>query len=72
VCDKCLKKKSKLKRDESTKQKDNDSNSDEIEQSAKITAMQYLNESLQSIGESPIKKKKSRRGQVPYKENEKN
>jgi hypothetical protein len=27
---------------------------------------------LQSIGESPIKKKKSRRGQVPYKENEKN
>jgi hypothetical protein len=29
---------------------------DKTEQFAKITAMQTLNESLQSIGESPIKK----------------
>jgi hypothetical protein len=65
VCDKCLKKTSKLKCDESTKQKDNDSNSDEIEQSVKITAMQSLNESLQSIGESPIKKKRVGEGKYP-------
>jgi hypothetical protein len=50
VCDKCRKKISK--------QKDDDSDSNEIEQFAKITAMQSLNESLQSIGESPIKNKR--------------
>jgi hypothetical protein len=36
--------------DASTKQKDDDSDSDEIEQFAKITAIQSLSESLQSIG----------------------
>jgi hypothetical protein len=35
-----------------------DDDSDKIEQFAKITAMQSLNESLQSIGEAPIKKKR--------------
>jgi hypothetical protein len=45
-CDKCRKKISKLKCDASTKQKDGDSDSDEIEQFAKIIAMQSLNESL--------------------------
>jgi hypothetical protein len=54
VCDKCREKISKLTCDASTKQKDDDSDSDEIEQFAKITAMQSLNESLQSIGKSPI------------------
>jgi hypothetical protein len=61
VCDKCRKKISKLKCDASTKQKDDvtfDSDSDEIEQFAKVIAMQSLNESLQSIGELPIKKKR--------------
>jgi hypothetical protein len=62
VCDKRRKKISKLKCDASTKQKDDGSDSDEIEQFAKITAMQSLNESLQSIGESPVKKEKTRRG----------
>jgi hypothetical protein len=47
VCDKCCKKISNLKCDASTKQKDDDSDSDETEQFAKITAMQSLNESLQ-------------------------
>jgi TPP-dependent indolepyruvate ferredoxin oxidoreductase alpha subunit len=47
VCDKCHKKISKLKCDASTKQKDDDSDSNEIEQFAKITAMQSSNESLQ-------------------------
>jgi hypothetical protein len=62
VCDKCRKKISKLKCDASNKQKDDDSDSNEIEQFAEITAMQSLNESLQSIGESPIKKEKTRQG----------
>jgi hypothetical protein len=35
-----------------------DSDSDKIEQFSKITVMLSLNESLQSIGESPIKKDK--------------
>jgi hypothetical protein len=52
VCDKCHKKILKLKCDASNKQKDDDSDSNETEQFAKITAMQSLNESLQSIGES--------------------
>jgi hypothetical protein len=63
VCDKCREKISKLKCDASNKQKDDDS--DEIEQFAKITAMQSLNESLQSIGESPIKKKRLGEGKYP-------
>jgi hypothetical protein len=58
VCDKCRKKISKLKCDASGKQKDNDSDMNEIEHFAKITALQSLNESLQSIGESSIKKKR--------------
>jgi hypothetical protein len=55
VCDKCLKKISKLKCDASNKQKDHDS--DKIDHFAKITAMQPINESLQSVDESPLKKK---------------
>jgi hypothetical protein len=39
VCDKCHKKISKLKCDASNKQKDDHSDSDDIEQFAKITAM---------------------------------
>jgi hypothetical protein len=58
----CHKKISKLKRDASNKQKDDDSDNDEIEHFAKITAMQSLIESLQLIGESPPKEKKTRRG----------
>jgi hypothetical protein len=57
------KKISKLKYDASTKQKDDDS--DEIKQFAKIAAMQSLNESFQSIGESPIKKKRLGEGKYP-------
>jgi hypothetical protein len=57
VCDKCQKKIPKLKCAASNKQKDDDSDSDEIEQFAKITAMQSLNESFQLIGGSPTKKK---------------
>jgi hypothetical protein len=66
VYDKC-KKISKLKCDASTKQKDydNDNDSDEIEQFAKITAVQSLNKSLQPIGESPIKKKRLCEGMYP-------
>jgi hypothetical protein len=64
VCDKCRKKISKLKCDASTKQKDDDSYSDEFEQFGKITAVQSLNESLQSNGKSPIKKKR-----LGYKQN---
>jgi hypothetical protein len=64
VCDKHCKKISKLKCDASNK-KDDDSDSDEIEQFAKIIAMQSLNESLQSIGESPIKKKRLGEGKYP-------
>jgi hypothetical protein len=48
---------SKIKNDASYKQKD-DSGSDKTEQFAKIAAMQSLNDSLQSIGEPPIKKKR--------------
>jgi hypothetical protein len=55
------KKISKLKCDASSKQK-NDSEIDETEHFAKITAMQSLNESLQSTGESPIKKKRLGKG----------
>jgi hypothetical protein len=58
VCDEYRKKMSKVKCDASNKQNHDDSDSDEIEQFAKITAMQSLNESLQSIGESSIKKKR--------------
>jgi hypothetical protein len=65
VCDKCHKKISKLKCDASNKQKDDDSDSNEIEQFAKITAMQSLNESLRSIGESSIKKKRLGEGKFP-------
>jgi hypothetical protein len=63
VCDKRRKKISKLKCDASNKQKDYDSV--EIEQFAKITAMQSLNESLQSIGESLVKKKRLGEGEYP-------
>jgi hypothetical protein len=42
------------------KKKDDDS--DEIEQFSKIIAIQSLNESLLSIGESPIKKKRIGKG----------
>jgi hypothetical protein len=51
----------------STKQKedDSDSDSDEIKQFAKITVIQSLIESLQSIGESPIKKKRLSEGKYP-------
>jgi hypothetical protein len=62
VCDKCRKKISELKCDASNKQNDYDSDSNEIEQFAKITVIQYLNESLQSIGESPIKMKRLGKG----------
>jgi hypothetical protein len=65
VCDKCHKKISKLKCDASTKQKDDDGDTDEIEQFAKITAMQSLDESLQSFDESPIKKKRLGEGKYP-------
>jgi hypothetical protein len=65
VCDNCRKKISKLKCDASTKQNDDDSDSDEIEQFANITAMQSLNERLQSICESPIKKKRLGEGKYP-------
>jgi hypothetical protein len=58
VCDKCRKKISELKCDASNKQEVYDSDNNDIEQFAKITAMQSLNESLQSIGESPIKNKR--------------
>jgi hypothetical protein len=44
VCNKCNLKISKLKYDASTKQKNDDSDCDGIEQFAKITAMQSLNE----------------------------
>jgi hypothetical protein len=58
VCDKCHKKISKLKCDTSNKQKydDSDSESDEIEQFAKITAMQSLNESLQLVSHTSNRK----------------
>jgi hypothetical protein len=65
VCDKCRKKISKVKCDESNKQKHDNSESDEIEQFAKITEMQSLNKSLQSNGESPIKKKRLGEGKYP-------
>jgi hypothetical protein len=48
VCDKCHKKMSNLKCDSLNNKRDD---SDDIEQLAKITAMQSLNESLQSIDE---------------------
>jgi hypothetical protein len=64
VCDKCRKKISKLKCDASNKQKD-DNESNEIQQFAKITAVQSLNKSMQSIGESPIKKKRLGEGKYP-------
>jgi hypothetical protein len=64
VCDTCHKI-SKLKCVASNKQKDDDSVSDEIEHFAKTTAMQSLNESLQSIGELPIKKKRQGEGMYP-------
>jgi hypothetical protein len=53
--------------DASNKQKDdeNDSDSDEIEQFAKITAMQSLNKCLQLIGKLPIKKKRLGEGKYP-------
>jgi hypothetical protein len=41
------------------------SDSDKIEQFARITAMQSLSESLQSIGESPIKEKRLSEGKYP-------
>jgi uncharacterized protein YabN with tetrapyrrole methylase and pyrophosphatase domain len=56
ACDKCHKKISKLKCDASNKQKDDDSDSNEIEQFAKITAMQSLNESLQLASHPSIRK----------------
>jgi hypothetical protein len=65
VCDKCRTKISKLKCDASNKQKYDESDSNEIEQFAKITAMQSLNESSQLIGESPIKKKRLGEGKYP-------
>jgi hypothetical protein len=52
-----IRKYKQLKCDSSNRQKGDDSYSDEIEQFAKITAMQSLNERLQSIGESPTKRK---------------
>jgi hypothetical protein len=51
-----------------TKDYVNDSESEETEQLAKITAMQSLNENLQSTGEAPIKMK-DWRGYVPNKKN---
>jgi hypothetical protein len=63
VSDKCHKKILKLKCDASNKEKDD--YSDEIEQFARIPAVQSLNESLQSIGESPIKKKRLGEGKYP-------
>jgi hypothetical protein len=65
VCDKCRKKISKLKCDASNKRKDDDTDSNEIKQFAKITSMKSLNLSLQSIGELPIKKKRLGEGKYP-------
>jgi hypothetical protein len=45
--------------------KGDNSDSDKIEQFAKVTATQFLNESLQSIGESPIKRKRLGEGKYP-------
>jgi hypothetical protein len=53
---------SNLKCDSSNNKRDD---SDDIEHLAKITAMQSLNESLQSIGEWPIKKKSLGEGKYP-------
>jgi hypothetical protein len=64
MCDKCHKKISKLKCDASNKQKD-DSDSNEIEHFAKITAMHSLNESLKSTSESPIKNKRLGESKYP-------
>jgi hypothetical protein len=62
--DSCYKKMSKIKKDALNKQKD-DSANDEIEQFARITAMQFLNDSLQLIGEPSIKKKRLGGGKYP-------
>jgi hypothetical protein len=64
-CDKYRQKISKLKCDASNKQENDDSDRNETEQFAKIIAMQSLNESFQSIGESPIKKKRLGEGKYP-------
>lgn len=55
MCDKC-KNTSKLKCDASNKRRDYDS--DKMKQFAEITGMLSLNESLQLIGESPIRKRR--------------
>jgi hypothetical protein len=47
----------------SSKRKDDDS--DEVEQFAKITKVHFINESLQVIGESLIKKKRLGKGKYP-------
>lgn len=63
MCDKCCKKISEPKCDASSKQKDDDS--DEVEQFAKISTIHSINESLQVIGESPVKKKRQGKGKYP-------
>jgi hypothetical protein len=57
VCDKCPKKISKLKCDASNKQKDDDSDSDEVEQFAKITAVQSLMKVCYRLVSHPSKRK---------------
>jgi hypothetical protein len=65
VYDKCCKKIPELKCDASNKQNDGSSYSDDSELFVKITATQFVNESLQSIGELPIKKKGPGKGKYP-------
>jgi hypothetical protein len=65
VYDKCCKKIPELKCDASDKHNDGSSYSDNSEQFVKITATQSVNESFQSIGKSPIKKKGLGKGKYP-------
>jgi hypothetical protein len=64
LSDKCHKKISKLKCAAPNKQKDDDSN--KIEEFAKMTAMQSLNDCLQLIGESPTHQKEKKLGNGKY------
>jgi hypothetical protein len=57
VYDRCCEKIPELKCNASGKQNDGSSYSDDSEQFVKFVAMQSINESFQSIDESPTKKK---------------
>jgi hypothetical protein len=65
VYDKCCKKIPELKFDASSKQNYGSSYSDDSEQFVKFTAMRSANESLQSVGESHIKRKGLGKGRYP-------